>query len=138
MENMLTGIRLMTAIEREINKLHFSKLIMLIWDKIGCDIDDNLSAVNRIIAGESLENVVEDFQYEFTSRIIMEDEQINIIHYVLFRDEIEFLAQWDDLSVKEIVLYIANYIIRNEIHPAIQKVLTTPLDENNDIINDII
>ena len=138
MENMLTGIRLMTAIEREINKLHFSKLIMLIWDKIGCDIDDNLSAVNRIIAGESLEDVVEDFQYEFTSRVIMEDEQINIIHYVLYRDEIEFLAQWDDLSVKEIVLYIANYIIRNEIHPAIQKVLTTPLDENNDIINDII
>ena len=138
MENMLTGIRLMTAIEREINKLHFNKLIMLIWDKIGCDIDDNLSAVNRIIAGESLEDVVEDFQYEFTSRVIMEDEQINIIHYVLYRDEIEFLAQWDDLSVKEIVLYIANYIIRNEIHPAIQKVLTTPLDENNDIINDII
>ena len=55
-----------------------------------------------------------------------------------FRDEIDFLAQWEDLSVKEIILYIANYIIRNEIHPAIQIVLATPLDENNDIINDII
>ena len=138
MENMLTGIRLMTAIEREINQLRFSKLIMLIWDKIGCDIDDNLSAVNRIIAGESLEDVVEDFQYEFTSRNILENEQIDIINYVLFRDEIDFLAQWEDLSVKEIILYIANYIIRNEIHPAIQTVLATPLDENNDIINDII
>ena len=137
MENILTGIRLMTAIEREISKLSFSKLIMLIWDKIGCDIDDNLSVINRVIAGESLEDVVEDFQYEFTSRIIMEDEQINIIHYVLYRDEIEFLAQWDDLSVKEIVLYTANYIVRNEIYPAVQKVLATPLEENNDIINDL-
>ena len=137
MENILTGIRLMTAIEREISKLSFSKLIMLIWDKIGCDIDDNLSVINRVIAGESLEDVVEDFQYEFTSRTIMEDEQINIIHYVLYRDEIEFLAQWDDLSVKEIVLYTANYIVRNEIYPTVQKVLATPLEENNDIINDL-
>lgn len=138
MENMLTGIRLMTAIEREINQLHFSKLIMLIWDKIGCDIDDNVNAVTRIYKGESIEDVVEDFQYEFTSKRILEDEQINIIHYVLYRDEIEFLAQWDDLSVMDIILYIANYIVRNEIYPVVQKVLSTPLEENNDIINDII
>lgn len=138
MENMLTGIRLMTAIEREINQLHFSKLIMLIWDKIGCDIDDNVNTVTRIYKGESIEDVVEDFQYEFTSKRILEDEQINIIHYVLYRDEIEFLAQWDDLSVMDIILYIANYIVRNEIYPVVQKVLSTPLEENNDIINDII
>ena len=138
MENMLTGIRLMTAIERGINELRFSDLIMLIWDRIGCDIDDNVDAVTRIYKGESIENVVEDFQYEFTSRNILENEQIDIINYVLFRDEVDFLAQWEDLSVKEIILYIANYITRNEIYPVVQKVLSTPLEENDDIINDII
>ena len=138
MENMLTGIRLMTAIERGINELRFSDLIMLIWDRIGCDIDDNVDAVTRIYKGESIENVVEDFQYEFTSRNILENEQIDIINYVLFRDEVDFLAQWEDLSVKEIILYVANYITRNEIYPVVQKVLSTPLEENDDIINDII
>lgn len=137
MENILTEIRLMTAIERELVKLSYGQLIMSIWDIIGCDFEENISAINRIIAGEELEVVVEDFKYEFLSNKMIEYEYLNMMHYLLYRDEIEFLAQWDDLSNKEIVLYIANYIIRNEIYPVVQKVLATPLEENNDIINDL-
>jgi hypothetical protein len=111
---------------------------MSIWDIIGCDFEENISAINRIIAGEELEVVVEDFKSEFLSNKMIEYEYLNMMHYLLYRDEIEFLAQWDDLSNKEIVLYIANYIIRNEIYPVVQKVLSTPLEGNNDIINDVI
>ena len=138
MENIINGIRYMTAIERELNQLQYSKLIMLVWDKIGCDYDDNIVAITRIVNGAAVEDIVEDFKYDYLSNRIMDDFYYDVMYYLLYRDEIEFLTGWDDYSNKDIVLYTAKYIIINEIYPAIKTVLNRGLEENNDIINDII
>ena len=137
MENSLRNIRLMTAIERNIKMDQFYKLIMEVWDLIGCDYKENLDKVNRVIEfKEPIEEIIDKLKYEYTSNQFIKYHESSIFNYFVKEENFYMITQWDFLDNMTIVKTVVRQIICKEIKQTIDLVLATPLEECNYKIND--
>ena len=138
MENILMDIRMISAVEKNLKYLQFSNLILDIWDLIGCDFKENIIKVYRIISGkEIIEDVITELKYEHTSNMIIKYHENSIFNYFVKNDDFYMITNWDYLDNQFIVKTVINEIVKNEIRNTIDLVFATPLEENNDIINDL-
>ena len=137
MENTLRNIRLMTAIERNIKMDQFHKLIMEVWDLIGCDYEENMNKINRIIEGkESIEDVIEDLKYEFTSNQFMKYYERSLFNYFVKEDNFYMICNWEFIDNIIIVKQAVYNIITKDLKNIIDDTLAIPLVEYNEKIND--
>ena len=138
MENILMDIRMISAVEKNLKYLQFSNLILDIWDLIGCDFKENIIKVYRIISGkEIIEDVITELKYEHTSNMIIKYHENSIFNYFVKNDDFYMITNWDYLDNQFIVKTVINEIVKNEIKNTIDLVFATPLEENNEIINDL-
>ena len=138
MENILMDIRMISAVEKNLKYLQFSNLILDIWDLIGCDFKENIIKVYRIISGkEIIEDVITELKYEHTSNMIIKYHENSIFNYFVKNDNFYMITNWDYLDNQFIVKTVINEIVKNEIKNTIDLVFATPLEENNEIINDL-
>ena len=138
MENILMDIRMISAVEKNLKYLQFSNLILDIWDLIGCDFKENIIKVYRIISGkEIIEDVITELKYEHTSNMIIKYHENSIFNYFVKNDDFYMITNWDYLDNQFIVKTVINEIVKNEIRNTIDLVFATPLEENNEIINDL-
>ena len=137
MENTLKNIRLMSAIERRLDTLEFRKLIMDVWNLIGCDYTENVTKVNAIYEHrDNINNIITELQYEFQCNQLMKYNENDIFNY-LIKNEIYYLVNnWDFVDNMIIVRTVVDDIVRNVIKPTIDEVLKQPLEECNYKIND--
>ena len=120
MENSLRNIRLMTAIERNIKMDQFYKLIMDVWDLIGCDYKENLDKVNRVIEfKEPIEEIIDKLKYEYTSNQFIKYHESSIFNYFVKEENFYMITQWDFLDNMTIVKTVVRQIICKEIKQTI-------------------
>ena len=138
MENILMDIRMISEVERNLNTMQFGNLIIDIWNLIGCDFKENLDKVYSVIYNkDSIENIIDDLKYEFTSNQLMKYNEDDIFNYFVKEDNFHMINNWDFMDNQTIVKTVVIDIINNEIKNTIELVLSTPLEENNEIINDL-
>ena len=137
MENSLRNIRLMTAIERNIKMDQFYKLIMEVWNLIGCDYEENIDKINRVIEGkESMEEIIEELKYEFTSNQFMKYHEMSLFNYFIKEDNLYMIGNWDFIDNITIVRQAIYNIITKDLKNIIDDTLAIPLVECNEKIND--
>ena len=137
MENSLRNIRLMTAIERNIKMDQFHKLIMEVWDLIGCDYEENIDKINRVIEGKELmDEIIEELKYEFTINQFMKYHEKSLFNYFIKEDNLYMIENWEFIDNATIVKQAIYNIIKKDLKNIIDYALAKPLVECNEKIND--
>ena len=137
MENSLRNIRLMTAIERNIKMDQFYKLIMEVWDLIGCDYEENIDKINRVIEGKELmDEIIEELKYEFTINQFMKYHEKSLFNYFIKEDNLYMIENWEFIDNATIVKQAIYNIIKKDLKNIIDYALAKPLVECNEKIND--
>ena len=137
MENSLRNIRLMTAIERNIKMDQFYKLIMEVWDLIGCDYEENIDKINRVIEGKELmDEIIEELKYEFTINQFMKYHEKSLFNYFIKEDNLYMIENWEFIDNATIVKQAIYNIIKKDLKNIIDYALAKPLIECNEKIND--
>ena len=139
MENTLRNIRLMTLIERKLCVIQFNKLIMDVWNLLGCEYTEILDKVYRVTRNEdTIENIIPELRYEFYCNQLMKYNLEDIFEFLLKgKDGSSFIVNnWDMLDNSIIVKHTVDKVIKEIIEPTIKEVLNTKLEECNYKIND--